>query len=130
MLLLDTGTPTNAATNEVSVTRVQCRDRTKANEDELQVQGSVHRAAMPTLSGTQPALSISYLGFNTATRATANVTVTAPLTIDAAAPQYASYKYTSSTRNLSNCPRQKVTVAWQGDTDSQIASINTDAEAR
>jgi hypothetical protein len=125
----DTGTPKKAGSNEVSIVRTQCRDRTDRNKDELSVQGWVHRAGMPALAGSLPAVTISYPGIDARTRAKVTVSVTATLTIDPAAPQYAEYRYKSSNRNLDGCPL-KVTVAWQGDTDVEISTVDAEAEGR
>ncbi|WP_159716449.1 hypothetical protein [Geminicoccus flavidas] len=123
----DTGEPLNRNSNEVSVTRTQCRDRNDANKDELEVQGWVHRAGLPNLTGTLPAITITYPALTTGrtpTKVTGSATIV-PV-VDPASPQYAQYRYRSSNRNLDGCPL-RIKVSWQGDTDSAVSEVDTDA---
>jgi hypothetical protein len=123
----DTGTPINSFKSEVSIARASCRDRADANKDELEIRGWVHKAGMPTLSGTLPAITLTYPALTTS-RPPATTTGSAQIVpvADPAAPQYAQFRYRSSNRNLDGCPL-KISASWQGDIDTEIATVDTDA---
>lgn len=123
----DTGDPVNRSSNEVSVTRTQCRDRADASKDELEVQGWVHRAGLPNLIGTLPAITITHPALTTGRTPTKTTgTATIVPVVDPASPQYAQYRYRSSNRNLDGCPL-RIKVSWQGDVDSAVSEVDVDA---
>lgn len=121
----DTGSPVNAGSNEVSITRAQCRDRTGGGKDELELRGAVHLAGLaPLTTANRGAVTFTYK-----VSATTNATLTATPVLDPANPGYAEYRVSSSNRTLQTCPLT-ITASWKGDTDVEIATVDADAEAR
>jgi hypothetical protein len=121
----DTGTPVNSASNEVGITRAQCRDRAGAGKDELEIRGAVHLAGMVALTTTnRGTVTLTYKASPTSTGS-----LTATPILDPANPRYAEYRASSSNRTLDSCPVQ-LTASWKGDTDVEIAQVDAAAEAR
>jgi hypothetical protein len=126
----DTGTPKLVGANEVSITRAQCRDRTDNNRDELDVRGAVHLAKLARLTtANRGTVTLSFPAINPRTRARFTDTATATPVLDPLTPGYAVYRLSVSNRNLAGCPLT-IKASWKGDTDTELATTDADAEAR